>query len=232
MFCQANIFYHYKNRGITLMKNTHVFHICFTCGSHVNHMWLFQFHTWTTCELKHTCKNPHVNHMWITCDCSNSTCVSHVGFYMCIFRKGNYSFIILDTTVFLQFIKHLICLLGQDIFEFYFIFRIRSFSTHDHDPIPILKSTTMTARRDSWWMGFIEKWNYDIAAASTALFERNRTFFQLDMATIGLLNDQNLMRYWIIDTYSFASATSSALFAFVAFRALDKRDDNKFTFFL
>jgi hypothetical protein len=174
----------------------------------------------------------HVNHMWITCDCSNSTCVSHVGFYMCIFRKGNYSFIILDTTVFLQFIKHLICLLGQDIFEFYFIFRIRSFSTHDHDPIPILKSTTMTARRDSWWMGFIEKWNYDIAAASTALFERNRTFFQLDMATIGLLNDQNLMRYWIIDTYSFASATSSALFAFVAFRALDKRDDNKFTFFL
>ena len=25
----------------------------YICVSHVNHMWLFQFHMWTTCELKH-----------------------------------------------------------------------------------------------------------------------------------------------------------------------------------
>jgi hypothetical protein len=70
---------------MTLMKNTHVFHIgTITCDSHMIHMW-------TTCELKHmwiTCES-YVNHMWLFQFHMWTTCVSHVGFYMCIFRKGN-----------------------------------------------------------------------------------------------------------------------------------------------
>ena len=64
------------------LEQSHVIHIWFTCEPHVN---------W------YTCKNPHVKHMWITCESYvnhmwlfqfHMWFVSHVGFYMCIFRKG------------------------------------------------------------------------------------------------------------------------------------------------
>jgi hypothetical protein len=54
-------------------------HMWFTYDSHVNHMWTethVKTHMWNTCE-------SYVNYMWITCDCSNSACEPHVGFYMC-----------------------------------------------------------------------------------------------------------------------------------------------------
>ena len=77
--------------SLPLMKNTHVLHMCFTCGSHVELEQSHMIHIWFTCEPHvnwNTCKNPHVNHMWLFQFHMWTTCVSHVGFYMCIFRKG------------------------------------------------------------------------------------------------------------------------------------------------
>ena len=86
---------------------SHVFHMCScymwnTSESHVVHMWWFQFHMKSTCwnitcePHVVTCDShvifPHVNHMcWLFQFYTWFTCVSHVVFYMCFFRKGTHS---------------------------------------------------------------------------------------------------------------------------------------------
>ena len=56
----------------SLMKNTHVIHLWFTCELHVN---------WNTC------KNPHVKNMWITCESYVIVPIPHVNHicFTCVF---------------------------------------------------------------------------------------------------------------------------------------------------